>query len=81
MKESYISYLNHPIYVGDIIKFQTSNMMLIGVIESFEKDKAIVKVNGCQYKTPEELEYIKSKAKRQYKVNPKRCIKCIKKVA
>lgn len=79
--EKFISYLGTPLKENDIVKFTTSNMNLFGKITGFENEKVLVSTIGCQYKTPEELEFIKSKAKRSYKVNPKRCIKYIKKAA
>ena len=75
----FISYLGTEIKENDIVKFSTSNMNLFGKVSGFENEKVIVETKGCQYKTEEELEYIKSKAKKSYKVNPKRCIIYVKK--
>ena len=74
--EKYISYLGQELKENDYVKFFTTGFTLSGKIERFENGKAIIKTIGCQYKTQEEFEAIKNKAKRQYKVNPKRCILC-----
>lgn len=79
--EKFISYLGLPINENDIVKFTTSDIVLFGTVTGFDKEKVIVKTTGCKYKTQEELEYIKLKARKSYKVNPKRCIIYKKKAA
>lgn len=75
MNAARISYLGHELEVGNKVQFTTSGMTLIGTILEFnEKEKAVVKIQGCKYKTSEELEMIQSKVKREYKVNPGKCI-------
>lgn len=64
----YIAALGHELEIGNIVEWVTSGHTIIGRIINFENDKAIIQTSGCRYKTSEELEEIKKKVKRQYKV-------------
>lgn len=70
--KKYIAALGHELKISDPVEWITSGHTMIGRIIDFENDKAIIQTTGCRYKTPEELEVIKNKAKRQYKVAPHR---------
>ena len=79
--EQYISYLGHNLEIGNKVKFFASDMTLRGNVIGFEKGKCIIQTTGCFYQTDEELEKIKSKARRQYRVNPSKCVLLVPKVA
>lgn len=68
----YIANLGHELKIGDSVEWITSGHTLIGKIIDFENDKVIVQTRGCRYIDEKELEEIKKKAKRQYKVAPHR---------
>lgn len=72
----YYASLGQKLEVGNIVQWNTSGHTMIGRILNFENDKAFIQTCGCRYKTNEELEEIKRKAKRQYKVAPHRLFLC-----
>ena len=77
--KKYIAALGHELKPSDTVEWITSGHTMIGRILCFENDKAIIQTLGCRYKTPEELEVIKKKAKRQYKVAPHRLFQMVPK--
>lgn len=77
--EKYIAALGHELQIGNLVEWVTSGHTIIGRIIDFKDDKAIIQTSGCRYKTSEELEEIKKKAKRQYKVAPHRLFLLVQK--
>lgn len=77
--KKYIAALGHELKINDKVEWITSGHTIIGKIIDFENDKVIVQTIGCRYKTEEELEIIKNKAKRQYKVAPHRLFQLVPK--
>lgn len=70
--KKYIAALGHELQVENKVEWITCGHTIIGKIISFEGEKADVQTLGCRYKTEEELEEIKKKVKRTYKVAPHR---------
>ena len=71
--EKYIANLGHELEVGNKVGFMTSGHYITGRIIGFENDKCVIQTTGCRYSTDEELKVIRKKAKRQYKIAPRRC--------
>ena len=70
--EKYIAALGYELEIGNNVEWDTSGYTLIGKIINFKNGKAIVQTIGCRYKSEQEFDEIKKKAKRQYKVAPHR---------
>ena len=71
--EKHIANLGHELEIGNKVEFTTSGHTIIGKIIDFQDHKCVIQTTGCRYSTDEELEIIRNKAKRQYKVAPHRC--------
>lgn len=76
----YIAALGHELQIGNPVEWITCGRTIIGKITDFENSKVIIHTTGCRYKTDEELDEIKKKVKRTYKVAPHRLFLLVPKV-
>lgn len=79
--QEYIASLGHTLKIGDKVEWNSAGHILIGVITELKSGKCEIMTTGCRYLDEAELEAIKKKARRSYKVSPSKCFKLEPKVA
>lgn len=72
METKYIAALGHELKLNNKVEWITCGHTIIGKIIDFENGKAVIQTLGCRYKNEEELDEIKKKVKKSYKVAPHR---------